>query len=86
MRGKRFGEVQAERRKNFTEIQKNKAQERDRNGRRNAKGRHLAEPAVWFVMPGRMRVRHDLQQEKQRNQRKGEGDARGQTATLPDIS
>ncbi len=52
MRGKRFGEVQAERRKNFTEIQKNKAQERDRNGRRNAKVRHLAEPAVWFQRKG----------------------------------
>jgi len=46
---------------------------------------HLAEPAVWFVMPGSMRVRHNLQQEKQRNQRKGEGDTRGKSAALPNI-
>jgi len=77
--------VQAERRKNFTEIQKNKTQERDRNGRRNAKVSHLAEPAVRFVMPGSMRVGHDLQQEKQGNQRKGEGDTRGKSAALPNI-
>ena len=78
--------MQAQRRKDFTEVQKNKTQERDRYGRRNAKVSHLAEPAVWFVVPGSVRVRHDLQQEEKRNQRKGEDDARGQTVSLPDIS
>jgi hypothetical protein len=56
--------VQAQRREDFTEVQKNKTQERDRYGRRNAEVSHLAEPAVWFVVAAGMGVRHNLQQEE----------------------
>jgi len=56
--------VRGQRREDFTEVQKNKTQERDSYGRRNAKVSHLAQPAVWFVVPAGMGVRHNLQQEE----------------------
>jgi hypothetical protein len=61
LRGKRFGEVQAQWREDFAEEQQDKTQKRDRNGRRNTEVGHLAEPAVWFVVAAGVRVRHNLQ-------------------------
>jgi hypothetical protein len=60
MRAKRFGEVQAQRREDFTEEQQNKTQKRDRNCRCNAEVGRLAEPAIWLVMPSSVGVRHNL--------------------------
>ncbi len=77
MRGKRFGKVRAKRRENFTEEQQNQAQQRRRNGGRNAQVRCLAETAVRLVMPAGMGVRHDLQQKEERNQGQRKGGIRG---------
>ena len=77
--------MQAQRREDFTEVKKNKTQECDSYGRRNAKMSHLAEPAVWFVMPSSVGVRHDLQQEEKRNKCQRNGETRAKAAPSPEI-
>ena len=62
MRGKRVGEVRARRDEKFTEEQQNQAEQRDRNGGRNANVGRLAKPAIRRFMAAGMGVRHDLQQ------------------------
>jgi hypothetical protein len=86
MRGKRFGEVRAKRRENFAEEQQNQTEQRDRNGWRNTQMSRLAETAIRLVMPARMGVWHDLQQEEQRNQCERKGGTRSQPAIPPGIS
>jgi hypothetical protein len=85
MRGKRFSEVRAKRYENFTEEQQHQAEQRDRNDGRNAQMGRLAETAIRFVMAAGMRVRHDLQQKEERNQRQRKGGTRGQPAAAPGI-
>jgi hypothetical protein len=85
MRGKRFGKVRAKRRENFTEEQQNQAEQRDRNGGRNAQMGRLAETAIRLVKPAGVRVRHDLEQKEERNQGKRKGGTRGQPAIPPGI-
>lgn len=85
MRGKRFGKVHAKRCENFTKEQKDQAEQRDRNGGCNTKMGRLAETAIRLVMPAGVRVRHNLQQKDDGNQRQGKGDTRGQPAIAPCI-
>ena len=85
MRGKRLGKVYAKRRKNLTEEQQYQTEQRDRNGGRNAKMGRLAETAIRLVMPAGVRVRYNLQQKDNGNQRQGKGDTRGQPAIPPGI-
>lgn len=46
--------------------------------------RRMAKTAVRFVVAARVRVRHHLQQEEERNQRERERNTGGQPAILPD--
>ncbi len=85
MRGKRRGEVRAKRDKNFAEEQQNQAEQRDRNGGRDAKVGRLAQPAIRRFMAAGMGVRHDLQQKENGNQRERKGGKRGQPAISPGI-
>jgi len=85
IRGKRVGKVWAKRDENFTEEQQNQAEQRDRNGGRNAKVGRLAEPAIRRFMAARMGVRHDMQQKENGNQGQRKGGTRGQPAILPGI-
>jgi hypothetical protein len=83
MRGKRLGEVRAKRPENFAKEQQEQAKQRDRNGGRNSQVGRLAKPAIRLVMPAGVRVRHDLQQEENGNQRQRKDDTRGQPAIPP---
>lgn len=77
--------MRAKRRENFAEEQQNQAQQRDGNGGRNTQMGRLAESAIRLVMPAGVRVRHNLQQEKNGNQRQRKGHTRGQPAISSDI-
>ena len=85
MRGKRLGEVRAKRHENFAEEQQNQAEQRNGNGGRNAQVGRLAEAAIRLIVPAGVGVRHDLQQEEERNQGQREGDTRSQAAISPVI-
>jgi len=69
LRGERFGEVQAKRRQNFTEIKKNRAQQYGGDRGCHPNVGYLADTASGIVMPISMGVRGDLQQEEKRKQR-----------------
>jgi hypothetical protein len=85
MSGKGFGEVRAKPHQNFAEEQQNQTKQRNGNDGRNAQMGCLAETAIWFVMAAGVRVRHDLQQKENGNQRQRKGDKRSQPAISPGI-
>jgi hypothetical protein len=85
MRGKRFCEVRAKRYENFTEEQQHQAKQRDGNNWRNAQMGRLAETAIRLVMAAGVRVRHDLQQKENGNQRQRKRGTRSQPAIPPGI-